>query len=87
MQGQEVAAVPETYKEAFEASDLDGGEEEEESPEMQLKCLAVAKASLERRGVLTEACLKAIRDCQRELRLEKQQKLRQTTILDHFRKR
>ena len=37
MQGKEVAAVPETYKEAVEASDLDGGEEEEESPEMQLK--------------------------------------------------
>lgn len=52
--------------------------------ERQLECLAVAKSSLERHSVLSLATRKAFLECQRELRLEKQQSMRQTTIFDHF---
>lgn len=64
--------------------ELDAILEEIESPETQLQYLAVAKASLKGRGGLSDACRKAISDCQRELRLEKEQKLKQTKIADHF---
>lgn len=73
LQSREVVAVPENFKAAAESQDLEGIEEKDKNPELQLKYIAVAKASLERHDVLLETWLRAILDCQRALCMKKQQ--------------
>lgn len=82
--GREVAAVSDCEKEPTESVDLDGTEDETEIPGTQLKNLTAEKASLERHGRLPEAYRKALLDCQLEIGLEKQQNLRQATVVNHF---
>lgn len=69
--GRGVAAVPDSDEGPTQSVDLDDTDGEAESPKTQLKCLAVAKASLERLGGLSDVYRNAFFDCQRELRLEK----------------
>lgn len=72
--GWDVAAVPENDDELQGIVELDTIKKEIESMEKHLRCIAVDKARLGVRGGLSDACQKAILDCQRELRLEVQQK-------------
>jgi len=63
--------------------------EEEEgdlSAQKTLECLALARSILERHGGLCDVGRNAFSSCQRALRLEKNAAMRQTTILDHFKK-
>lgn len=80
--GRDIAAAETTV------SEVDGDEHPDtdstESVEQQLHCIAVTKACLERMGSLSPDTNLAFLNCQRALRLEKQSKLKQTTILDHF---
>lgn len=50
----------------------------------QIQSLSYARSVLQRYGNLTEESSKAIYETQRTLRLEKQQKMTQTTIQEHF---
>lgn len=77
--GRKVAAVSGCDEKPTESVELDGAGIETESPKTRIKCPAGAKSKLERRGELYDTCRKALIGCQRELRQEKKQKLRQTT--------
>ena len=61
-------------------------EEEFYSIEEELKGLAVTGSVLDRLGRMDKSLQRRLRACQKDLRLERQAALRQSTILDHFRK-
>ena len=66
---------------------LSDDEELYPSVRAQLSCLAVAKATLERREHLSDEMYKAFYEFQHVLRLEKQNAMTQMTIDDHFSKK
>ena len=82
--GREVAGMEE---ETFQLDEPDPDEEEQMSIEEELACLARARAILERQGELSDSGRMGFSSCQRALRLEKLASMKQTTILDHFRKK
>lgn len=83
--GRDVAG---TEVEEIEDEVVDQIETEEAlSLEQELQCLAQARSILERHGGLCEAGRKAFSNCQRSLRLEKVASMKQTSILDHFKRK
>lgn len=82
--GREVAGLQNEQNECDEPVAIDG--EEELYISEQLKCLARARAILERHGEVDDAGQKAFGGCQRALLHENVRKMRKTTIADHFSK-
>lgn len=88
----ESVTMEELGRDIADVSTPDSEIEDEEQPdtdptetvEQQLHSIAVAKASLERMGSLSQETKLAFLNCQRVLRLERQSKMKQTCILDHF---
>lgn len=72
IQGRKVAVVPKIFKVAIKSEDPEGLENKKENSELHLKCVAVAKASIKKQGLLSEICLRVILNFQHALRLEKQ---------------
>lgn len=83
--GLEVAGVSQT-----ESEDVGLEEPEEDlafTVAQELEFLARARSILESRGELNEVGRKAFSSCQRTLRVEKVESMKQTTIIDHFQKK
>lgn len=48
----------------------------------QIDCLTLARALLQRMGNITEKCSRALFQCQMALRIEKRDKMNQSTTMD-----
>lgn len=80
--GWEAATISGNDDEPQRTVELEALEEKIEISGAQPQCLVSAIASLESHGGLSDACQKAFLNCHREVRLEKQKKLKQTMITD-----
>lgn len=68
----------------FKLSETDSREVQLYTVRAQLQSLPVARETIERHGVMDDACKMASHDCHQELMLEWQISMAQTTIEDHF---
>ena len=81
---REVAGLPEECEAQCGTEEQNEVEEDVYTIEEQLRVLAISRSILEKHSALPANLGQAFYNCQRGLRLEKQSRMTQTTILDDF---